>query len=133
MCGWLPFSGDLKDIISSVSKDNDGDGDDDSGNKPTETSTQAKELSYTFLQNELGLQPDLSIPPAATTTRRKTPLFLSHVANDGIVPVSFGREAAACLRSLGLCHVTWKEYEGLGHWYSERMLGDLVEFLGDDR
>ena len=25
--------------------------------------------------------------------------------------------------------VTWKEYEGLGHWYSAEMIEDIIEFL----
>jgi hypothetical protein len=25
--------------------------------------------------------------------------------------------------------VRWKEYDGLGHWYSEDMLRDIVDFL----
>lgn len=38
------------------------------------------------------------------------------------------REASSCLEALGV-DVRWREYEKLGHWYSEAMLSDIVEFL----
>ena len=36
--------------------------------------------------------------------------------------------AAELLRLVDV-DVEWKQYEGLGHWYSEGMLRDVVQFL----
>ncbi|KAK0727463.1 Alpha/Beta hydrolase protein [Lasiosphaeria miniovina] len=57
-----------------------------------------------------------------------TPLFLGHGDKDEKVHVSLGRGAAECLNGLGL-DAAWNEYRGLGHWYSDAMLADLVCFL----
>ena len=59
---------------------------------------------------------------------QRTPLFLGHGTDDEKVFLHLGREAASCLRILGM-QVFWTEYEGLAHWYSAAMLRDLVDFL----
>jgi acetyl esterase/lipase len=59
-----------------------------------------------------------------------TPVFLGHGTEDDKVPVARGRGAAECLRAAGM-HVEWKEYSGLGHWYSADMLTDIASFLAD--
>ncbi|QSS59980.1 esterase/lipase superfamily domain-containing protein [Histoplasma capsulatum] len=59
---------------------------------------------------------------------QQTPLFLGHGVEDMTVPIRLGREAVACVEALGM-HVSWNEYEGLGHWYSETMLSDFVKFM----
>jgi predicted esterase len=53
---------------------------------------------------------------------------LAHGTEDDRVPVQVARHSATSLQSLGL-HVSWHEYEGLGHWYSAPMLSDLAVFL----
>ncbi|KAK3366115.1 Alpha/Beta hydrolase protein [Lasiosphaeria ovina] len=57
-----------------------------------------------------------------------TLLFFGHGDRDEKVHVSLARGAAECLNGLGL-DVAWNEYRGLGHWYSDAMLADLVCFL----
>ncbi|KAL2152335.1 hypothetical protein VTH82DRAFT_5519 [Thermothelomyces myriococcoides] len=57
-----------------------------------------------------------------------TPVFLGHGLDDDKVPISLGRAAAQFLKTAGM-HVEWKEYHGLGHWYSPAMLLDMVSFL----
>lgn len=44
------------------------------------------------------------------------------------MPVGLGKEAVGYLERMG-ARVEWREYEGLGHWYSERILFDLMESL----
>ena len=81
--------------------------------------TQAVE----FLCEEVGssvLHPSMAF--------QRTPLFLGHGTEDNKVSLHLGREAASCLRSLGM-QVFWTKYEGLAHWYSPAMLRDLVDFL----
>lgn len=123
LCSWLPFAGKMKDLSVSALKDEaSGYGD----------APAARAIEH--LQNELQL-PSTS---SASTNRypyssssllaESTPFFLGHGLEDEKILVQFGREAAACLRAMGL-PVVWKEYAALNHWYSETMLRDLAEFL----
>ncbi|KAG7289394.1 hypothetical protein NEMBOFW57_005765 [Staphylotrichum longicolle] len=59
-----------------------------------------------------------------------TPIFLGHGTEDDKVPVVRGRGAAECLRAAGM-RVEWREYNGLGHWYSADMLTDIASFLAN--
>lgn len=56
------------------------------------------------------------------------PVFMGHGTEDDKVPCAIGKLAAEFLRSMDI-HTDWKEFEGLGHWYSEEMLRDIVIFL----
>jgi hypothetical protein len=56
------------------------------------------------------------------------PVFMGHRAEDEKVPRKLGSLAAEFLDGIGV-DVEWKEYEGLGHWYSADMLRDVVVFL----
>lgn len=79
------------------------------------------------LREEIELQdtvPFSSGGPSVTYT----PVFLGHGTEDEKVPIQLGKRSAECLESLGI-HTSWHEYQGLGHWYSEDMLADLVHFL----
>lgn len=60
---------------------------------------------------------------------RKTPVFLTHSANDDIVPVEQGRRLRDILGSYGM-DVTYLEYERGGHWiYGRQEVDDIVDFL----
>ena len=121
MCGWLPFRKQMEEIAQPRY---DGDDEDD----PFERSSQSEKFdppaqAVEFLCEEVGasvVQPSMSF--------QRTPLFLGHGTEDGKVFLHLGREAAGCLRILGM-HVSWTKYEGLAHWYSAAMLRDLVDFL----
>lgn len=84
----------------------------------------AAESAVQSLREELDLAPVtfLSLP------YQRTPLFLSHGVQDEKVAMHLGREANACVHDLS-GDVSWKEYEGLRHWYSAEMLADMVAFL----
>ena len=66
--------------------------------------------------------------PSSFLPFQRIPIFLAHGARDEKVSVELGRQARDCLGVLG-AKVEWREYEDLGHWYSEVWWGDLVEFL----
>ncbi|KAL8935695.1 MAG: hypothetical protein Q9211_004560 [Gyalolechia sp. 1 TL-2023] len=124
LCGWLPFRLQMEDIASSDSVDKEDDGEDDlfevSGEAvDTDPPTQA----IAFLRDELDMPAN-----GPTLTFKRIPLFLGHGVEDEKVPVRLGREAVSCLKHLG-ASVEWREYEGLGHWYSGAMLHDLVNTL----
>jgi predicted esterase len=63
-----------------------------------------------------------------TPAMQSIPIFLGHGVEDEKVLCHIGRSAAEFLGELDV-GVTWKEYDGLGHWYSEEMLRDVVAFL----
>ncbi|KAJ6394443.1 hypothetical protein OIU77_023620 [Salix suchowensis] len=44
------------------------------------------------------------------------PLFLCHGTSDDVVPYSYGEKSAHCLNTAGFRHLTFKSYEGLGHY-----------------
>ena len=61
---------------------------------------------------------------------QQIPVFLGHGTADDAVSIDFGREAKACLQMVKV-DVKMVEYQDLGHWYSEDMLGDIFEFLSE--
>ncbi|KAI9806568.1 MAG: hypothetical protein M1833_003755 [Piccolia ochrophora] len=133
MCGWLPFRKRMEDIardtpahdeVEMKDEDDPFEREDDSGQDaaaPPEIDPPTR--AVTFLHEELETN-----PPSPSMAFQPTPVFLGHGVEDGKVPVELGREAVSCLRSLGV-EVQWSEYEGLGHWYSGDMLGDVVGFV----
>lgn len=154
MCGWLPFKAALeaaagvrRDAGQCDDDDDDGfdpferspveggldpfghsdatplDGDADGG---TETSDDPCSRAIIGLREELELP--LVSPLRGQPSITATPVFFGHGVEDDKVPVHLGRGSADCLASIGV-HASWHEYEGLGHWYSEAMLMDLVDFL----
>jgi len=139
MCGWLPFRRQMEDIARGVEavKDSEiedegfnpfasdsGDGDDDGLDPPSR--------AVAYLREELEIEGSSSSSSSFQSSKKwpfqRTPLFLGHGVEDGKVPVHLGREARSCLGVMGV-DVSWKEYEGLGHWYSGEMLRDLVDFI----
>ena len=55
-------------------------------------------------------------------------LFFGHGTLDTLVPMKLGQDTTTLFKSLGL-DVSWNQYDGLEHWYSDEMLRDLVEVL----
>lgn len=62
----------------------------------------------------------------------QTPIFIGHGSEDLKVSVELGRKMSHVLSAgLGM-DVTWKAYEGLGHWYRvEDEIEDILRFLQD--
>ncbi|KAF9689935.1 hypothetical protein SADUNF_Sadunf01G0143900 [Salix dunnii] len=44
------------------------------------------------------------------------PLFLCHGTSDDVVPYNYGEKSAHCLNTAGFRNLTFKSYEGLGHY-----------------
>ena len=59
---------------------------------------------------------------------QEVPVLLGHGNEYKKVPIEHGKEAKNCLELVG-ADVKMVEYKGLGHWYSEDMLGDIFDFL----
>ncbi len=145
MCGWLPFRKHLEDITRNAEscEDNEDANDDpfthsdEEGNPYSRDedpcsrndgreATPSADLSMqavAYLREEL----DMSAPSLPMPFQR-IPLFLGHGIEDEKVSINLGREAASCLSAMAM-DIHWKEYDGLGHWYSKDMLHDLVVFV----
>ncbi|KAL2866669.1 uncharacterized protein BJX67DRAFT_354535 [Aspergillus lucknowensis] len=60
----------------------------------------------------------------------KTPVFLGHGAADPKVSVNLGRQMASILAEGFGMDITWKAYEGFGHWYKvPDEIEDVLLFL----
>ena len=142
-CGWLPYRKQMEDLASSTINGDALDQEEDpflqsgadstthaevvgtglifAGEDPVEPPPTEQAMDY--------LREELEIPKRLDTLHiRNIPIFLGHGTEDEKVPLSRGREAVSCLRSLG-ADISLREYGGLGHWYSGQMLQDVVAFL----
>ena len=128
MCGWIPFRTHIADIVNpdEVSdKAENGEPDPfarDPEDNLEELSPDAQAVAY--LREELDL-PSKSKPSMVS---QQIPLFMGHGVEDEKVPFNQGKDTGDLMKRLGI-DLTWKEYEGLAHWYSSAMLGHLVEWL----
>lgn len=136
MCGWLPLRQHLADIADPQTPT-------DHGEDPFARETggdQGFDLpgqAIAWMKGKLTLpatRTSLVVAQATASSMflpfQHVPFFIAHGTEDDKVKVELGFEARECLTVLQ-ADVTWREYENLGHWYSEQMLGDLVDFLYD--
>ncbi|KAI0975542.1 lysophospholipase II [Xylaria arbuscula] len=73
--------------------------------------------------------PTEKYPSVIDESNRCTPIFLSHSADDDVVPVKDGRELRYILQLLGF-QVEWNEYETGGHWVHEpRGVDGIARFM----
>lgn len=103
--------------------------------------TSTEEVSRTIsainhLRDILDLPPLLNaggedkITTPADVSHLRTPVFLGHGAADPKVSVRLGEEMVRLLAGPLDMDVTWKRYEGFGHWYKvPDEIDDLVDFL----
>ena len=126
MCGWLPFRKPMEEITCRSELDQDANTADDLFETCDEsTNEDLPGQAATYLYEELDLRGN-----KPSMAFQHIPVFLGHGVDDKKVVVELGREAASCLRSMG-ANVKWAEYEGLGHWYSPEMIGDIAELVKD--
>ncbi|APA09756.1 hypothetical protein SS1G_06046 [Sclerotinia sclerotiorum 1980 UF-70] len=140
MCGWLPFGNVVEELSAKSSsqfctaESQDGDDDlfarsdyehdpfarSDGEAASEESSLQASALSF--------FREEIDMDQKKGTIFQQIPVFLGNGMEDPKVSIEMGREAGRCLDLLGV-DVKIKEYDGLGHWYSEHMLSDIFRFL----
>ena len=121
MCGWLPFRKPMA-LVTLDSKDADGEIVSDRGPVDVQkTDSSRRPNSIKWLRSEMKMA-------QSRTTPCTGPVFLGHGTVDANVPFVEGKEAGLFLRKLGYV-VSWREYDGLGHWYSGQMLKDIIEFV----
>ena len=127
MCGWLPLRKRMEDIALPTQLDGGEDIHFERQEGDVESVHDLPTQAMNYLQDQLDI-PLNTTGPTPPMVLRKMPIFLGHGREDPKVPIGLGREAARCLQVLG-ARVETREYEGLGHWYSGKMLGDVVRFL----
>jgi predicted esterase len=138
MCGWLPFGNEVERIAGGGGEDGDDglfafseDEDDDlfarseSGDGERERKTDKRNLPA---QTVGYLRETIDMEDKKGMVFQKIPVFLGHGTEDETVSIRLGREAKNCLELMGT-DVQMKEYEGLGHWYSEDMLRNIFQFM----
>jgi predicted esterase len=137
MCGYLPFANHIKDIARG---DNLGFGDDTDEEDPFSHSGDEDSDNDPFNKDKDSKKKDLPTPAVkfmreeinmddkAGMVFRDIPIFLGHGTEDEKVPIMNGREAKTSLELIG-AYAKMVEYEGLGHWYSDEMLGHIFDFL----
>lgn len=131
MSGWLPFCGDMDDIINS-DRTPDDEGHDNPfsvGNSQDEQILDLPIAAVNFVRDLLSMDPLDITASEDIQTSLATPVFLAHGEDDEKIKVYLGQEAVQTLSSLGI-RTTWKSYPGLGHWYQiPEEIDDILEFL----
>jgi predicted esterase len=136
MCGYLPFrkgmyesgedasSGDIESLLGS-----DDDQEDMFERDDEESGSGSKfETAVDWLREELGISQDHGGIDEQSCSLQSIPVFMGHGRDDEKVPCHIGKLAADFLGGIDVS-VTWKDYAGLGHWYSADMLRDVVGFV----
>ncbi|KAF3491213.1 uncharacterized protein GIQ15_00730 [Arthroderma uncinatum] len=136
MSGWLPFEAQLTDITTARL---DADYEFDpfaSSTDPADESPPALQ-AINHIRDILDLEtltlpsgdpmPTVESPPASHLL---CPVFLGHGTDDSKVPVKLGQRMADFLSDTLHMDVTWRSYEGFGHWYKvPHEIDDIVHFL----
>jgi predicted esterase len=137
MCGYMPF---IKGMYESVEDASCGDtelllGFDDDDQEDMferddkESGSGSKfEKAVGWLREELGISQDDGGIDEQSSSLQSIPVFMGHGRDDEKVPCHIGKLAADFLGGIDVS-VTWKDYAGLGHWYSADMLRDVVGFV----
>jgi predicted esterase len=153
MCGYLPLSNHIRDLAEGKRQLEGLEGEDEDeveddifyNSDDSEDSEQIDRLTaalknnprlqeITALKNCPQLQAinfltrEFKMEKSLESVHKDIPVFLGHGTLDEKVPQAIGRDARDCLGLLGV-DVTWRLYGGLGHCYSEEMLGDIIKFL----
>ena len=128
MCGRLPYAAKMREAVEAAQ--DPGDDVFEQGDEISSGSGSPHAIAREWLQQELGI--DVPIDPTTENDENRPAIFLGHGPEDEKVPIDMGHKAADFLLSSGF-DVVFKEYNGLGHWYSSEMLADIVAFVGDNR
>lgn len=129
MCGWLPYAEMIEGELGlAVAKNTSHGAADEQSDDPFEHGKETDTQQTRLARIREMLRSELNLPILQDAQDMSRPIFIGHGAIDDRVSVNLGRQAARCMEGVGL-DVRWKEYELLGHWYSDDMLRDIVIFL----
>lgn len=57
------------------------------------------------------------------------PILLTHGICDDVVPYKYGEKSANCLSISGFRHLTFKSFEGLGHYTVPKEMDEVCNWL----
>lgn len=144
MSGWLPFHAQLRDIARSTSSLGSENGDDfdpfstsadDGQDEASEHGPESPLVTaINHVRDILDLpplrSPDILSEEKPAVDHLRIPVFLGHGSADPKVSVQLGEKMADFLSAGLSMDVTWKAYEGFGHWYKvPDEIDDIVCFL----
>lgn len=141
MCGYLPFVRDMHECVEAEAGGGNG-GEKEEGEEghgevdifqredDVEECRERSQLNIAvqWLREELEVLESGYTRDERGHGMQSVSLFMGHGVQDEKVPVGLGRKAKAFLESVGV-EVVWNEYKGLGHWYNEDMLRDVIGFI----
>ena len=117
LSGWCPFRRQILEAISIAE------------NQLTLPQKNTKEHKFfsavLYVSKLLGLK---GLEEGDTIGVHPMPVFLGHGEDDMKMKLEWGREMGELLGSI-VMDVRWESYEGLGHWWNEKEMVDLVSFL----
>ena len=133
MSGWLPFQNSLEDIVSPLADQDPEDGDDDdpfglpdqNDQKNSSGESEGVRVAQFVREDIMGT---LRCPEVGLCFP-STPILLGHGDQDDNVKLEHGESSMMVMKHL--CEeVSWKVYEGQGHWYKvPEQIDDVVKFL----
>lgn len=128
LCGWPPFKQHMTKIVRLIPSSEDS----FTEKEGTEQITNRPAEAIAWLKEKLKLHPIEQSPSCSICLPfQHTNLNQFQGQEDVIVNMGLTEQARICLASLR-AGVLWSEYPALGHWYSQLMLGELVNALAED-
>ncbi|KAL9099631.1 MAG: hypothetical protein Q9187_009471 [Circinaria calcarea] len=129
MSGWLPFQSSLEEIVAHSSPSKSEESDDDPFASESEDLGEEDDEDVKvgrFIREEII---GATAREKGAVAFRSTPVFLGHGDQDNVVRLEYGQKIRQILEALGL-DVTWRIYEGQGHWYKiPDEIDHVAEFL----
>jgi predicted esterase len=126
MCGWLPLRKHISQTLEEV--EGMGDLDDVFAVEGNNEEKPRLEHATDWLREEIEFPTPSTTMSGEISSVSKTSVFLGHGTEDQKVPCELGILATDFLKNLNI-NVMHEEFQSLGHWYSEDMLRDIVEWL----
>ena len=130
LCGWLPYAHEMKRRAEGAEAGKHDQIATDDG-REAQSCNEVYSWLCTLLEGPHGTEmAELEQAASARTFQGHSngllrSLFLAHGKDDNVVPIERFDDASSTMAALG-CEVISKTYDGLGHWYSDQMLADLV-------
>ncbi|KAL5072581.1 hypothetical protein RYX36_011565 [Vicia faba] len=76
------------------------------------------------------LRSKIEVSHEAKRRAASLPIFMCHGISDDVVLYKFGEKSAQSLSSAGFQYITFKSYDGVGHYTVPREMADVTNWLG---
>ncbi|KAF8011680.1 hypothetical protein BT93_J2074 [Corymbia citriodora subsp. variegata] len=82
-----------------------------------------------WLPGSRSLRNKMEVSSDAARRASSLPIFLCHGTSDDVVPFNFGERSSRYLSSAGFRYVSFKSYDGLGHYTVPKEMDDVCQWL----